>query len=316
MVEQVIANIWEDVLHLDQVGLHDDFFELGGHSLLATQVISRVRSVFHLELSLRGFFESPTVSGLAQAVEIARCSKQGARVNLIRPLERNGGVPLALSQVSLWEFEQLVPGASFVNLSSTARLRGVLNRQALEKAFQILIARHETLRTSFADGPQQIISFEAPFALQFHDLRDLSEAERNQAALMLAGQYMQAPFDFARPPLLRAALMQVAGDEHVLVIIMHHIISDGWSIGVLIHELGVAYEAACRGVDPALEPLPIQYGDYAAWQREWLNGAVAEQQLQYWRRQLCDPKQWQLPTESCPSRGADIQHLESVAGLE
>ena len=297
MVEQVITNIWADVLHLDQVGIHDDFFELGGHSLLATQVISRVRSVFHLELSLRGFFESPTVFGLAQAVESARCSKQGARVNLIKALERNGGAPLALSQVPLWEFEQLVPGASFVNLSSTARLRGTLNRPALETAFQILIARHETLRTSFVAGPQQIVSPKVPFALQFNDLRGLPETERNQAALTLASQCMQEPFDFARPPLLRALLVQVDDDEHVLAIVMHHIISDGWSIGVLTHELGVAYESVSRGVDPALEPLPVQYGDYAVWQRKWLSGTVVEQQLQYWRRQLCDLKQWQLPTD-------------------
>jgi amino acid adenylation domain-containing protein len=300
IVEQVIANIWEDVLHLDQVGIHDDFFELGGHSLLATQVTSRVRSVFHLELPLRRFFESPTVSGLAQTVDSARCSKQGARVNAIAPVRNNGRVPLALSQVPLWEFEQLLPGAAFINLSSTARLIGKLNGAALEAAFQTLIARHETLRTSFvgSDGePYQIVSARASFALELSDLRDLPESGRNAAALALAGHYMQEPFDLACAPLVRALLVQLADEEHVLVIVMHHIISDGWSIGVMIRELSVAYEATDRGIEPELEQLPIQYGDYAAWQREWLNGAVLEQQLQYWRQQLSGLKQLELPTD-------------------
>ena len=279
--EEVIAGIWAEVLGVDEVGVHDDFFDLGGHSLLATQVISRVNAVFGTEVLLRALFEAPTVAGLAGRAALA-AGTGGAEP--LGPVPRSGRVPLSFAQQRLWFLDRLVPGNPFYNVASVVRLRGPLDVTALGAAFIALAGRHEVLRTTFAeDGgqPWQVIRQPGPVPV---DLTDVSgEADPVGVARDLAAAEARAPFDLAAGPLLRVRVLRLDTDDHVLCVTVHHIVSDGWSSSVLIAEAGELYRAETEGRAAALPDLPVQYADWAVWQRRWLDEGRLAEQVGYWR---------------------------------
>jgi amino acid adenylation domain-containing protein len=301
-VEELLTLIWADVLGLELVGIHDNFFELGGHSLLATQVFSRLRDTFAVELPLRCLFDSPTVALLAQYIEAARRIELPLlpALPLVR-IDRSSKLPLSFAQARLWFLEQLEPGSFAYNIPAAVRLIGAFHVAALEYSLNEIIRRHETLRTTFTmvnGEPIQVIAPTSALRLPVVDLRQLPEPQQSQQVERLAHEEAMRPFDLNTGPLLRATLLQMSQTEHVLLLVMHHIVSDGWSVGVLIREVAVLYEAFSTGKPSPLPELPIQYADFAHWQRQWLQGEVLEAQLSYWQQQLAGaPPVLDLPTD-------------------
>ncbi|WP_375773015.1 amino acid adenylation domain-containing protein [Archangium gephyra] len=288
-LEQVVAGIWAPLLGLRRVGAHDNFFELGGHSLLAMQVTSRLREALKVELPVRALFEAPTVAELARRLESMTEGKQESRPPPLVPVPREGALPLSFAQQRLWFLDRLHPQSALYNLALVLRLEGGLDVAALERSFHALVQRHEALRTTFHQGEQgveQVISAPVELPLTVVDLRELPEGEREQEARRLANEEVLKPFDLKAGPLLRVTLLRTGEAEHVLVLAMHHIVSDGWSMGVLARELKALYEAFQEGRAPVLDVLPIQYADYATWQQAWLRGDVLESKLAWWCKQL------------------------------
>ncbi|MEO6191373.1 MAG: amino acid adenylation domain-containing protein, partial [Thermoanaerobaculia bacterium] len=311
--EELLAAIWSEVLGSRRVGIHDDFFELGGHSLLATQVMSRVREAFNVEVPLRRLFEGPTVAELAHAIEAALAAGAPAADGPIPRVGRDGSLLLSFAQERLWFLDRLQPGETVYNLPLALRLRGELDAAALAAAFGEIVRRHEVLRTVFAerDGePVQVVQPAAPWALPAVDLAGLPAAAREREAAWLAGQAAR-PFDLARGPLLRTTLLRLGKREHGLLLDLHHIVSDGWSAGVLVREIGALYAAALEGRRSPLPELPIQYADFALWQRRWLAGEALDRHVDYWRQRLRGlPAEIELPADrprpAVPShRGAE-----------
>ncbi|HEY7213852.1 MAG TPA: amino acid adenylation domain-containing protein, partial [Thermoanaerobaculia bacterium] len=292
-VEEMVAGIWEQVLKAAPVSRLDNFFELGGHSLLVTRVLSRVREAFGVEITLRRLFEEPTVEGLAAAVESALRTREGTRMPPIEPLPRPGELPLSFAQQRLWFVEQLEPGSPAYTLSGAVRMRGSLEVAALERSFAEIVRRHEALRARFAEvegRPVQWISPELHPDLPVADLSALPQGERESAVRRLVAAEAVRSFDLRSGPLLRLRLLRLSEDEHVLVLAMHHIASDAWSLQVLLRELRDLYPAFAAGRPSPLPELPVQYADFAAWQRRWLSGEVLESHLAYWRRKLSGVK--------------------------
>ena len=292
-VEELLAAVWSEVLGVPRIGIHDDFFSLGGHSLLATQVASRIRDVLGVELPLRRLFEASTIAELARLVREGRDGAQPGSplspIPPILPVPRTGDLPLSFAQQRLWFLDQLEPGNPAYNLPSAVRLSGEVSAADLSRIFGEIVRRHETLRTTFAsrDGrPVQIIAAELVPGLPVVDLAGLPPGEREARARGLALAAARRPFDLARGPLLRLQLVRLAEREHLLLVTMHHIVSDGWSMGVLQREIASLFEARSQGRSAALPELPVQYADFAHWQRDWLRGEVLESQLAYWRREL------------------------------
>ncbi|HID54502.1 MAG TPA: amino acid adenylation domain-containing protein, partial [Anaerolineae bacterium] len=300
-VEEQLANIFREVLEAAQVGVHDNFFDLGGHSLLATQLVSRVREAFAIDLPLRAIFESPTVAALAEQVEIGQRGGASTQAPPLQPVPRTAEMPLSFAQQRLWFLDQLEPGSPFYNIPEALRLTGVLDTGVLERALNEIVRRHEILRTTFpmTDGrPYQHILPELTIPLPVADLRHLPEGEREAAAQRLANEEAQRPFNLVSGPLLRGKLIRLADDDWLILLTLHHIIGDDWSTSVLIQEVAVLYEAFGHGRFSPLPELPIQYADYAHWQRHWLQGEVLAEQLNYWKTQLADsPAQLNLPTD-------------------
>ncbi|MFY0566439.1 amino acid adenylation domain-containing protein [Archangium lansingense] len=299
--EEKLASIWSEVLSVPRVGAEDNFFELGGHSLLATRVLSRLRTAFQVELPVRALFEAPTLSALALKIDEAQSSRSSSRASPLISIGRTSDIPLAFSQQRLWFLDQLEPGSPVYNIPSALRFSGRLDTEALRRAFEALVARHESLRTTFSsrDGqPIQVISPTLSIPLEVLDLSDVPASEREARAQELAHQETQRPFELAHGPLLRTCLLRLAPDEHVLLVTMHHIVSDGWSMGVLVREVAALYTAFASGQQPSLPPLPIQYPDFALWQRSWLQGEVLDSQLRYWKQQLSGaPAHLELSTD-------------------
>ncbi len=282
--QRCIASIWQAVLGVSQVGLDDDFFALGGHSLLATRVVARIRDELDTDIPLRLLFNNPTVASLAAAME---GGAQTSRVQVIRHRSSADLAPLSFAQQRLWFLDQLQPGNATFNLPWMARLKGELNIPALQAALNTLTQRHESLRTRFAasDGePVQIIApaFELP--LTMHDCLAADDA----ILQLKLHELSQRCFDLQQGPLVFAELLQVSPQDHVLLLVMHHIVSDGWSMGVIYRELSVLYNVYRKdlAVESSLPDLPVQYADYAVWQRDWLASDDYPQQLSYWRQQL------------------------------
>jgi non-ribosomal peptide synthetase component F len=300
-VEELLADIWMEVLGLTQVGIDDNFFELGGHSLRATQLISRVRQVFEVELPVRELFAWPTVAGLAARLEARMQSSSSLpQAPPIRPIVERERVPLSFAQQRLWFLDQLEPGTPLYNVAAAVRLTGTLNVSALEHSFNEVVCRHEALRTSFPtrDGqPIQLVSPPMPFPLPLTDLSALSVSEREEHKQRLLSTEATRPFDLAAGGLLRLSLLRLSATEHLLLLTMHHIVSDGWSLGLLVKEVAALYAAYSAGQRSPLAALPIQYADFAQWQRHWLSGPVLAAQLDYWRRQLAGLSPLQLPVD-------------------
>ena len=294
-VEEMVASIWSGLLKRENVSREDNFFELGGHSLLATQVISRVREVFGVEIGLRRLFEEPSVSGFSQSVAAELQTGAGMVVPPLRPLaaeertEWDSRLPLSFAQQRLWFLSQLEPESEFYNSSKAVRLKGELHVEALERTLNEIVRRHEVLRTRFVDvggEPRQEILPAEPIELPVTDLSGLEETEREAVMRELVGTERSASFDLATGPMLRVKLLRLSEDDYVVVLAMHHIVSDAWSMGLLIKEVMTLYAAYTQGAESPLPELPVQYSDFAVWQRGWLQGEELERQLSYWRGQL------------------------------
>ncbi|MET0622646.1 MAG: condensation domain-containing protein, partial [Pyrinomonadaceae bacterium] len=298
-VEAALLDIWRDLLHVARPGLDDNFFDLGGHSLMATQVLSRVRDLFGVEMPLRVIFEEPTPAGLAAHVESLLAGGVRPAAPPLEPTARDAALPLSFAQQRLWIMDQLEPGNPRYNLTHALRLRGSLDAAALERSIEEIVRRHETLRTTFAvvgRTPAQVIHPDATVKPDFVDLGHLPAAERESEARRLADAQALQRFDLAAGPLLRVGLLRLGAAEHVFVLTIHHIISDGWSIGVWVNELTALYNSYSRGLPASLPTLPIQYADFAKWQHELVEGGALSEQLAYWKRQLADaPPPLELP---------------------
>ncbi|HKU72441.1 MAG TPA: amino acid adenylation domain-containing protein [Pyrinomonadaceae bacterium] len=299
--EEMLVSIWREVLQAERVGVHDNFFELGGHSLLATRMVSLVRESFQVEVPLRSVFESPTVAGLAARVETMMAGEHGLALPAIERVERVGELPLSYAQQRLWFLDQFEPERAVYNISHCFQLSGTLEVAVLERALTEVLRRHESLRTNFVNGPEgpvQVISPATKWSIAVEDLQGLSEAEREMEVSRIAAKQAQASFDLSMGPLIRVKLVRLSSKEHLLWLTLHHIVCDGWSIAVLMQELVRLYQGYSKGEAAVLEELPVQYADYAAWQRQWLQGSVLEQQVEYWKQQLAGaPAVLSLPTD-------------------
>ncbi|HEX2188124.1 MAG TPA: amino acid adenylation domain-containing protein [Longimicrobiaceae bacterium] len=301
--EEILAGIWAEVLGAERVGAHDDFFALGGHSLSATRVVSRAGRVLGAEVPLRALFEAPTLAAFAERVRALRGEEAAPAAPPLVPVAREAGerLPLSFAQERLWLLEQLRPGGSTYAIAARVRLAGALDAEALRRALEELVRRHEALRTVFsaADGrPAQTVLPAAPLALEAEDLAALSPDRRAAEAAGRMREEALRPFDLERGPLFRLRLLRLAADEHLLFVGMHHVVSDAWSMGVLFDELAALYGAFSRGEPSPLPELPVQYPDYAVWQRAWLAGEVLDAQLGWWRERLAGaPRALELPTD-------------------
>jgi amino acid adenylation domain-containing protein len=295
--EARIAEIWQDLLGVDEVGIDDDFFALGGHSLLGTQLLSRLNRTFEVKLPIEALFELPTVGGLAARVRNERT--QGFEARLVP----TGAIqaPLSYAQERLWFLDRLQPGSAAYNVPAVLRLAGDLDVAALRRTFDELVRRHDALRTTFAEvggEPRQRVAPPGPVPLPVVDLSGLPEPLRERERQRRLAEEAARPFDLARGPLLRLHLLRLDGRDHTLMVDIHHIATDGWSMGVLVQETTVLYEAFLRGLPPPLPELPIRYVDFAAWQRRWLDGPALDAHLDYWRRELAGaPELVEIPAD-------------------
>jgi non-ribosomal peptide synthetase component F/alpha-ketoglutarate-dependent taurine dioxygenase/acyl carrier protein len=298
-VEEILSKIWTQVLGLEQVGIHDNFFELGGHSLLATQLMSQVRQVFQLELPLGNLFEAPTIAGLAKRIENTQTKEPHLQFSPLISVNRPKKLPLSFAQERLWFLAQLQPDSSTYNELFALRLIGLLNVVALEQSLNEIVRRHEALRTSFDTDngqPFQAIASTLNIKLPILDLSNLSAIEQETEVERLINEEYQNSFDLSQAPLLRCTLLHIHEQEHIVLFSIHHIVSDGWSMGVFVQELAALYAAFSVGKSSPLAELPIQYADFAIWQRQYLQGERLESLLSYWKQQLANLPGLQLPT--------------------
>lgn len=295
LTEEILVKIWSELLGV-RVGIYDNFFELGGHSLLATQIISRIRQAFQVDLPLRSLFEKPTVAELAENLD------REAQIPLeatIQPTPRDRDIPLSFVQVRLWLLEQIEGAKAAYKISRALHLKGKLNIAALEQAFQAVIKRHEVLRTRFQvveSSAIQVIEPEIIFTLPVINLQELTTQQQSTQIQEIAKEETQRPFDLNIAPLLRVNLLRLNEESHVLLLTIHHIIADGWSMGIFFREIASYYEAFINGSSCQLSKLPIQYADFACWQRQQLQGKLLETQLTYWKQQMAGaPPVLELP---------------------
>ncbi|MFP2934441.1 condensation domain-containing protein, partial [Pyxidicoccus sp. 3LG] len=296
--EQRLASLWTEVLGVERVGVADSFFELGGHSLLATRLVSLLRSTFQVELPLRTLFEAPTLSALAARLEDSLQAGQGVSLPPLTRASRTDALPLSFAQQRLWFLDRLEPDSPFFNMPLALWLDGALDVDALGRAMTELVRRHEVLRTTFQEGPVQLIHPPMQVPLPVVDLSALPEGLREDEARRAAQEEARRPFDLMRGPLLRVSLLRLSESRHLLLMTMHHIVSDGWSMGVLVRESAELYAAFRAGKASPLPELPLQYADYAVWQRGWLRDEALEAQLSWWREHLAGaPPVLELPTD-------------------
>jgi amino acid adenylation domain-containing protein len=291
-IEELIAQVWREVLKLEKISVHDNFFDLGGHSLLATRVVSRLRKNFSIDLPLRKIFEMPTVAGLARTVETALRTGQEVERTPILPVSRENPVLPSIAQEPVLSLDDWAPGISVFNIPAAYRLKGTLNVVALEWSITCVVERHEVLRTTFPMVNGQHVQFISPSVstkLEVIDLGSLADEDREDETRKWAREEAEQPFNLANGPLFRIRLLRLGDEDHLLLITMHHIISDGWSMAVFFRDLAAFYEAFSNGCAPSLPELPIQYADFAHWQRQALRKKLMETQLAYWKKQLDGP---------------------------
>ena len=331
--EEVVAGIWREVLGLPEtasLSRTGNFFELGGHSLLATQVISRLRAAAGVELAVGEIFQSPTVAALAAALEIAlsagAAGAASAAAPALRRARREGDLPLSFAQERLWFLDRLAPGNAAYNIPLALAAHGDLSLPALAAALGEMVRRHEALRTTYVargDRPAQVVAPAAAWTLPLIDLAALPEGVRGGEVRRLADALVARPFDLDRDAVLRASALRLGPEEHALLLVVHHIASDGWSLGVVVEEIAALYPAALAGAPSPLPELAVQYADFAVWQRGWLQGEALEGQLAYWRQQLSGAAALDLPTDrprppAQSFRGATRMHAigaETTAAL-
>ncbi|NEQ33941.1 MAG: hypothetical protein F6K04_23595 [Leptolyngbya sp. SIO4C5] len=328
--EELLAAVWSELLAV-AVGRHDNFFELGGHSLLAIRAIARLREVFAFNLPLSKCFELPTIAELGQYIDAEHKGGQPGAF-AIQPRPRGSELPLSFAQERLWFLDQLEANSAAYNVPAAVQLVGHLDVAALQQAVAEIVRRHESLRTTFPTvqgRPIQAIAADLPITIPVVDLQDLPAQMQSSQVKQRAMAEAQRPFDLACGPLLRLSLLRLAADVYVLLINLHHIVSDGWSRRVVfVRELAALYEAFAQNAPSPLPELPVQYADFAQWQRQWLSGEVLTTQLDYWRQELADPLPvLDLPTDrsrpsvqtfrgahSCFSLSADLtQKLKALS---
>jgi amino acid adenylation domain-containing protein len=288
-IEELIAQTWREVLRIENIGIYDNFFELGGNSLLATQIIARLQEAFNKAVPLRVLFDAPTIAGLAKEIETIIRDGHAPELPPIVPVPRRLPLPLSLNQEHLWRLDQMMRGTSFFNMPYVWRLSGDLNIKVLEKALREIIQRHEALRTVFANVngcPVQIVKEGSDLLLPVEDLRSVEPQQVSQKAATLILEERDRPFDLATGPLLRTKLLWLIGTEYLLLLTMHHIVSDQWSMRVFRSELATLYETFYEGHSSALACPPIQFADYAYWERRSLESGLFDDQLNYWKKQL------------------------------
>jgi amino acid adenylation domain-containing protein len=292
-LEKMLAEMWQTVLRVSEVGVHDNFFDLGGDSIHAAIFINSLQKRLGVVVYVVAIFDAPTIAALAAHLEERHASTLPSRNDLtpIRLLDRTGAreFPLSFAQQRLWFIDRITLDSTFYNIPQALSLSGRLDVPTLERSLNEIVRRHEALRTSFAEsGGQavQIVNDATALTVPLADLSGLPEADREREALRLAVEEGHRPFDLSVAPLMRAALIRLGDEEHVLLVTTHHIVSDGWSAGIFLRELSALYEAFLRGEPSPLAELPVQYADFAVWQREWLQGEVLEEQLDYWKQRL------------------------------
>jgi acyl-CoA synthetase (AMP-forming)/AMP-acid ligase II len=308
-LENILAEIWADVLRLGQVGIHDDFFALGGDSLLAAHVLTSIHDAMHLEVGVVSLFDAPTVAEMAEYLETLIKAGRAGGPEIAR-VPRDEPLPASPAQDRLWTLQQAVPDLPFFNILYALRVTSALDATLLERSLNEIVRRHEILRTTIraAGGRQfQVIAPQLTVPLAAHDLCKLQKSKREAAAHRLIQDELLHSFDLARGPLVRARVIRLTDDEHLLLITMHQMIADGWSLGVMVDELAALYEAFSAGKTSPLPLLPIQYADFASWQRSWKSHPDVAAQLDYWREQLRGlPPVLQLGTVR-PRRGAECE---------
>ncbi|MCP4414818.1 MAG: amino acid adenylation domain-containing protein, partial [Gammaproteobacteria bacterium] len=297
-----LAQIWQAVLGIESVSINDNFFQLGGHSLLATQVMSRLRDTFKVDFPLAEFFKHPTIAELAKCIESEATGKLSGKHSHapIKILDRTKEIELSFAQERLWLIEQLAPDNTAYNIPLATKITGELDINILKRCLNELVSRHEPLRTSFpvVDGHAfQHIVPELILEIPEYDLSDLGTKERTKKIEEYLHNEAVTPFGLTNGPVIRACLLFTGNNEHILLLTVHHIATDGWSMGILFNELSGLYKAFSQQKPSPLTPLTVQYADFAAWQRQWLKGAVLEEQLDYWREQLAELTTLELPTD-------------------
>ncbi|MDE3105744.1 MAG: amino acid adenylation domain-containing protein, partial [Acidobacteriota bacterium] len=300
-VQEMIANVWAEVLKTGEITPESNFFELGGHSLLAAKVVARIRQALHVPLPLSVVFEAPTLAEMAARVAALVREDNTPVESPLVAMQSGEAAPLSFAQQRLWFLDQLQPGSSFYNVPMAMRLTGPLDRAALVRAIEAMMEHQPSLRTCFAvqgEQPVQIIVPSLPTPLTEVDLSDLPVAEREEKAQALVRAEAGSSFNLAVPPLFRVLLVRLAAEDHVFMINLHHAISDGWSLGVVTNELVLLYEAFRKGESSPLPPLPLTYADYAVWQKRYLEAGALERQLGYWRQHMAGaPLAIDLPTD-------------------
>ncbi len=296
--EKALAVIWTELLKVDHAGINDDFFELGGHSLLAIRMVSRIRDVFGVDISLPTIFENPTIAGLAGVLTAA---KDSGTVQRIERRTAADAAPLSYAQEQLWFLDQLTPGSAVYNMGDIVDFHGAYNAEAMRRAINELVRRHEILRTTFSHSggqPVQVILPELDLALAELDLSSLPKQEREREWKRVVQEQGRKPFDLSQAPLLRASMVHLSVDEHRLLLTTHHILADEWSMEVVHQEVKQLYGAYSEEWLSPLPELPIQYADFACWQRNWLQGEVLEKQTSYWKEELAGaPFILDMPTD-------------------
>ncbi|WP_139132530.1 non-ribosomal peptide synthetase, partial [Pseudomonas sp. 24 R 17] len=278
-LQQQVAAIWADVLGVERVGLADHFFELGGHSLLAMQVISRLRQLLEREVALRTLFEQPQLEGFVLALQALDATPLAPPM---RALARDRALPLSYAQERQWFLWQLEPDSAAYHVPTALRLSGQLDRPALQRSFDALLARHETLRTVFVSEGERTVQRVLPESALLLDYARLEDTSPEQLQARVEAEIAK-PFDLRQGPLLRVTLLQLSELEHVLVVVQHHIVSDGWSMQVMVDELVQLYAAFSQGQSASLPLMTLQYADYAVWQRDWMEAGEKQRQMTYWR---------------------------------
>lgn len=287
--EEKLSKIWEELLGVKRVGVFDNFFEMGGHSILAMRVMSHVRVAFHTNLPLRSMFEIPTIAQLASEIERVVNKEEAIEVPSLQRVDREKSLPLSFAQHRLWLFEEMNTGSAVYNVPAAIRFKGNLNVKALQQSLNEIVRRHETLQTTFhkREGESWMqINADTVLSFQHFDLISVPEERKQSVLKKMIDEEAQQPFDLRKAPLMRCLLFHMEDDHHILLLNMHHIVTDGWSIGVLIKELTLLYDAYIQEKPSPLPELEIQYADFSVWQREWLKGNELDLQLEYWLKQL------------------------------
>ncbi len=299
-MEEKLSEIWSDLLKIDHIGIHDNFFELGGNSLLSAQMITRLHKMFGIELSQKALFSMPTIAKFAQQITQIQQEEPKAPTLPLVAVNRGTILPLSFAQQRLWIEDQMQYGRSTYNVPLVLRLEGVLNQTALKQSLEAVVERHEVLRTTFEMRSGvliQVIAQSDHISLPIYDISSLPPEKGALETTRFLEELIHRPFDLKQGPVFQAALLHLNDSNHIALLVMHHIIADGWSMSLLLKELTAFYLFYANGQTPLLPPLPIQYVDYAIWQKQWLRGAFEEMQLNYWRNQLANLPTLQMPTD-------------------